>query len=189
LSAVLLWGWLRQSYGIRSETVSSAGGCAWREHRTKQCYAATRCGRNAVCICGSAPRLDLATRVIMVIHAVEWRRPSNTGHLARLALANAEIRLQGLRHRPVSGDGIDPASPSTLVLYPGRGADPLTAEALAARPLTLLVPDGNWVTSADRLSPTQRMRRFWRCYLRIIMYGAFSGSRFSRWRRPIFSIR
>jgi DTW domain-containing protein YfiP len=115
-------------------------------HRTTASFCITCRLRLAVCICGSAPQLDLATRVVMIIHAVEWRRSTNTGHLTRLALANAEIRLHGLHHRPVNSDGIDPAAPSTLVLYPGRGADPLTAETVAAlpRPLTLLVPDGNW---------------------------------------------
>src|SRR5947199_258965 len=69
-------------------------------HRTTSSFCVSCRLRLAVCICGSAPRLDLATRVVMVIHAVEWRRPTNTGHLTRLALANAEIRLQGLHHRP-----------------------------------------------------------------------------------------
>lgn len=122
-------------------------------HRTTSSFCVTCRLRLAVCICGSAPRLDLATRVIMVIHAVEWRRATNTGHLTRLALANAEIRLQGLHRRPVSSDGIDAASPSTLVLYPGRGADPLTPEMLTAmpRPLTLLVPDGNWMQAKNMM--------------------------------------
>jgi DTW domain-containing protein len=122
-------------------------------HRTISSFCISCRLRLSVCICGSAPRLALATRVIMVIHAVEWRRPTNTGHLARLALANAEIRLQGVRHRPVSSDGIDPASPSTLVLYPGHGADLVTPEVLAAlpRPLTLLVPDGNWMQAKNMM--------------------------------------
>jgi DTW domain-containing protein YfiP len=56
------------------------------------------------------------------------------------------VRLHGLPHQTVSSAGIDCASPSTLVLYPGRGAHPLTTEYIASlpRPLTLLVPDGNW---------------------------------------------
>jgi DTW domain-containing protein len=122
-------------------------------HRATSSFCVTCRLRLAVCICGSAPRLDLATRVVMVIHAVEWRRPTNTGHLTRLALANTEIRLQGLHYRPVSSHGIDPASPSTLVLYPGRGADPLTPERLAGlpRPLTLLVPDGNWMQAKNMM--------------------------------------
>jgi DTW domain-containing protein YfiP len=130
-------------------------------HRTTSSFCVACRLRIAVCICGSIPRLDLATRVILVIHAVEWRRPTNTGHLARLALANAEIRLHGVRHRPVSGDGIDPTSPSTLVLYPGCGADPLTPQALAAlpRPLTLLVPDGNWSQAKNMMRRVPMLSR------------------------------
>jgi DTW domain-containing protein len=49
-------------------------------------------------------------------------------------------------HRTVNVDGIDAHSPSTLVLFPGRGAEPLTSTLVAdlPKPLTLLVPDGNW---------------------------------------------
>jgi DTW domain-containing protein YfiP len=102
--------------------------------------------RQPLCICADAPRLDISTRLIAIIHAKEWRRSSNTGYLARLATRDGEVRLHGLTHQTVSSEGIDCVSPSTLVLYPGRGADPLTAKYIAslARPLTLLVPDGNW---------------------------------------------
>ena len=87
------------------------------------------------------------------MHASEWARSSNTGHLARLAIRNAEIRLQGLPHRPVSGEGIDAQSPSTLVLYPDPEAPPLTREFLAPleRPLTLVVPDGNWMQAKNMM--------------------------------------
>jgi DTW domain-containing protein YfiP len=122
-------------------------------HRTTSSFCVACRLRLAVCICGSAPRLHLATRVVMVIHAVEWRRPTNTGHLTRLALANSEIRVHGLHRRPVSSDDIDSTSPSTLVLYPGRGADALTPETLAElpRPLTLLVPDGTWMQAKNMM--------------------------------------
>jgi DTW domain-containing protein YfiP len=41
---------------------------------------------------------------------------------------------------------VDARAASTLVLFPGRGAEPLTATYVATlpRPLTLLIPDGNW---------------------------------------------
>jgi DTW domain-containing protein len=102
--------------------------------------------RQEVCVCAGAPRLDVSTRLIVIIHGKEWRRSSNTGYLARLATRDGEVRVHGLRNQTVSSEGIDFASPSTLVLYPGRGAHPLTTEHIAslARPLTLLVPDGNW---------------------------------------------
>jgi DTW domain-containing protein YfiP len=102
--------------------------------------------RTAVCICGDAPRLDLATRVILLMHRYEWGRSSNTGHLVRLALGNAEIRIHGRRRR-IAEDGIDPRS--TLLLFPSHGADILSDELLAdvSRPMTLVVPDGNWSQS------------------------------------------
>jgi len=110
--------------------------------------------RREDCICAQAPHLRIATRLIVIIHSKEWRRTTNTGHFARLAIQDSEVRLHGSPKQQVSSAGIESASPSTLVLYPGRGADPLSAESIAAlpRPLTLLVPDGNW-------NQTQHMMR------------------------------
>src|SRR5271167_1359476 len=98
------------------------------------------------CVCAQAPQLQISTRLLVIIHSKEWRRTTNTGHFARLAIQGAEVRLHGAPKQQVSSAGVEAASASTLVLYPGRGADPLSAESIAAlpRPLTLLVPDGNW---------------------------------------------
>ena len=109
-----------------------------------QCCTGCRL-RPEVCVCAQAPRLSVSTRVIVVIHSKEWRRSTNTGHLARLAVQGGEIRIHGSPRHALSSEGIDSSS-STLVLYPGRGAIPLTAEYVASlrRPVTLLIPDGNW---------------------------------------------
>ncbi len=109
--------------------------------------------RIADCVCAIAPRLSITTRVIVVIHAKEWRRSSNTGYLARLALETGEVRLHGLRNEIIDSSGIDAGSPATLALYPGRGALPLTADLLSKlpRPLTLLVPDGNWMQAKNMM--------------------------------------
>src|SRR6266436_819612 len=95
-----------------------------------QCCAGCRL-RPEVCVCADAPRLDVSTRLIVIIHSKEWRRSTNTGYLARLATRDGEVRLHGLPHRTVSDAGIDAVSPSTLVLFPGRGAQPLTTEHVA----------------------------------------------------------
>jgi DTW domain-containing protein YfiP len=102
--------------------------------------------RSSECVCELAPRLQLATRLFVIVHCKEWRRTTNTGHLARLAVDGGVVRQHGLMHRTVNSDGIEPLSPSTLVLFPGRGAEPLTPALIAdlPQPLTLLVPDGNW---------------------------------------------
>jgi tRNA-uridine aminocarboxypropyltransferase len=102
--------------------------------------------RRHECVCEYAPRLRFATRVFVIVHCKEWRRTTNTGHLARLAIDGGVVRQHGLLDRPIQLDDIDAGSPSTLVLFPGRGAEMLTPEFVAElpRPLTLLVPDGNW---------------------------------------------
>ena len=109
--------------------------------------------RIADCACAEAPRLDIATRLIVIIHAKEWRRSSNTGYLARLATKAGEVRVHGLPHQAISSEGIDAGSRATLALYPGRGAIPLTAAFLTSlpRPLTLLVPDGNWMQAKNMM--------------------------------------
>src|SRR4051812_2701705 len=80
------------------------------------------------CVCPLSPRLALDTRVVVVMHSREWRRGSNTGHFAQLALTNAEVRLHGLPDRPFDSGGIEPTAPTTLVLFPNRGGRPLTPE-------------------------------------------------------------
>lgn len=99
-----------------------------------------------LCVCDIFPRLDLPTRLIVLIHARENWRPSNTGHLARLALRNSKV--------VVRKDPIDYAHTATLVgdpknavvLFPRENAQALTPELVASlpRPLTLICPDGSW---------------------------------------------
>ena len=101
--------------------------------------------RQEHCVCARAPHLCISTRLIVIIHSKEWRRTTNTGHFARLAIQSAEVRVHGSPKQRMNISDVE-ASASTLVLYPGRGATPLSSASIAAlaRPLTLLVPDGNW---------------------------------------------
>jgi DTW domain-containing protein len=107
-----------------------------------QCVACRQ--RLPVCVCSAAPRLDLATRLILLVHAAEWGRSTNTGHLLRLAVRNPEIHIHG-RERPHALPE-EPTAGSVLALFPRPGVQALTAEFAESlpRPITLLVPDGNW---------------------------------------------
>ncbi|HEX3315627.1 MAG TPA: tRNA-uridine aminocarboxypropyltransferase [Gemmataceae bacterium] len=98
--------------------------------------------RLPVCVCSAAPRLDLATRLVLLVHAAEWGRSTNTGHLLRLAVRDPEIHVHGWQRRQA---GAEPM-PSALVLFPRPGAAVLTRAMAAAlpQPITLLIPDGNW---------------------------------------------
>ena len=90
--------------------------------------------------------LDLRTRVVVLTHEQERRKPTNTGRLVPVALTNSEVRIRGRKGAPMPTEGLVAADRRTLVLYPSDRALELTPERvlLDPRPITLVVPDGNW---------------------------------------------
>lgn len=113
-----------------------------------------RCRMHAeLCLCAELPRLELRTRVVLLMHAQEVNKPSNTGRLAHLCLPNSEIRLRGSRDRaPLDLAGLVDESHETWMLYLSERSE-LLDERLAAsatKPVRLLVLDGNW-SQASRL--------------------------------------
>jgi DTW domain-containing protein YfiP len=82
-----------------------------------------------LCLCAELPRIETRARVILVPHALEWERPSNTGRVAALTLTGCEVITW--RHDLV----IDAEAP--LVLYPG-------GELITPSDRPLIVPDGTW---------------------------------------------
>lgn len=103
--------------------------------------------QEALCVCGLIPRLETRTRLVVLMHATEERKPTNTGRLAHLCLPNSEVRVRGQPDRvPVSLDGLVDDSHETLLLTLSDRSEELTPELLAGveRPVRLLVPDGNW---------------------------------------------
>jgi DTW domain-containing protein YfiP len=103
-----------------------------------------------LCICNAAPRLDLATRLILVMHRREWAKPTATGPLALTVLTNSELRIQGDQEQPLDFRDLDTDQRRTLLLYPGEEARILSRSLLSAdpRPVNLVVPDGNWRQAA-----------------------------------------
>ena len=111
----------------------------------------TRCDRclmrAELCLCSLAPSLRLATRVVLLMHAQERHKPSNTGRLALLSLQNSEVRYRGLREGPpLSLDGLEDDEYETWMLYFSPASVALTPELVAQtkKPVRLLVPDGTW---------------------------------------------
>jgi DTW domain-containing protein YfiP len=111
-----------------------------------------RCGRcrmlGPLCVCAlmPSPRLETRTRLVLVIHRFEDRKPTNTGRLAAECLANSEVVVRGHASQPTPPLSWDPGS-TPLLLFPHDGATPLDAlpgRAGSERPVTLIVPDGNW---------------------------------------------
>lgn len=116
-----------------------------RSERCPQCRLHSR-----LCICQAIHRLDLGTRLILVMHHREWPRPTATGPLALAVLINSELRIQGHREQMLDFRDLDSAERRTLLLYPGEEADILDRNLLSAdpRPVNLVVPDGNWRQAA-----------------------------------------
>lgn len=95
-----------------------------------------------LCICPLVPRLRTRTRVTVLIHHLESRKPSNTGRLAARCLEGSTVEYVGQRHRLIEPPRILDEVP--LVLFPAAEAVPLTEYAATAQPVALFVPDGNW---------------------------------------------
>lgn len=100
-----------------------------------------RCQMHAsLCVCALIPRVETRTRVVLVIHRYEHRKPSNTGRLALECLPNSALVVRGHEARPSEALAVDPAS-QALLLFPHEDAVPLEPSSL---PVTLIVPDGTW---------------------------------------------
>lgn len=99
-----------------------------------------------VCFCDEIPRIDIATRVVLVAHKREVRKPTNTGRLAMLALNDCELHVRGHRDQPVDLSGVLVPGRRTWLLFPSKDAVVLSRRLVESdvRPITLLVPDGTW---------------------------------------------
>lgn len=105
---------------------------------------ANRCGlclmHIGLCVCPLVPRIETQTRLILVIHHTEIRKPTNTGHLGASCLVNSEVHVRGRHGAPSAA--IDWGKRRPLLLFPHEGeAEPLEP---MTEPVALIVPDGNW---------------------------------------------
>jgi DTW domain-containing protein len=102
----------------------------------------------SLCICDLIPRLELKTRVALIVHAKELKRTTNTGRLAIKALVNSEMRVRGESNSKTALDLSDllSAEYQSFLFYPSEDAVELTFDLVAATalPIQLIVPDGNW---------------------------------------------
>jgi DTW domain-containing protein YfiP len=99
-----------------------------------------------LCICALVPRLETSTRLVLVIHHREIRKPTNTGALAARCLANSEVHVTGVLGRPTDYARLGASVGTNLYLFPSPDAPVLTPALRDAlpRPFRLIVPDGNW---------------------------------------------
>jgi DTW domain-containing protein len=95
------------------------------------------------CICALIPKLDLKTKLSLVIHHRELKRTTNTGRLAVEALTNSEMIVRGKDRSRLDLTSILSPEYETYVLQPCEGALDIS-ELKSSRPVQLIVSDGNW---------------------------------------------
>ncbi len=128
---------------------ADAAGPSGRGYRAQRCPGCRQLPEH--CICALLKCHALRTRVVVVMHHAEYAKPTNTGWLVEPLLEGAEVRLRGLRDKPLREDDLDPER--CALLYPGSASAVLGEAPLPTGwPSTLVVPDGTW-------TQTQRMVR------------------------------
>jgi len=111
------------------------------------------------CLCPSIPRLEVGVRVLVVRHASEFPRLTNSGRWAAAALVGSEVYDHALDetrtdHHLAAVLGEGPA----WLLYPGSGGE----RPPGPLPRTLVVPDATWSQArrmVQRLGPLQTLPR------------------------------
>ncbi len=98
------------------------------------------------CICDAIPRLDLKTKITLIVHAKELKRTTNTGSLALKSLVNSEMKIRGLEKSVLDLTSLLTQDYQTYLFYPSVDAVELNHELISKSklPVQLLVPDGNW---------------------------------------------
>lgn len=95
------------------------------------------------CICDSIPKLDLKTRVSLIIHAKELKRTTNTGTLALHALVNSQMLIRGQTTERLDLSSLLVPEYDSYVLFPSEEAMDLE-NLKTQKPIQLIVTDGNW---------------------------------------------
>lgn len=98
------------------------------------------------CLCDVVPRIELRTKVCLVIHHRELSRSSNTGLLALRALVNSEMRIRGEGREALDLKDLITLQYRTFLFYPSGDAAELDQALVMqeSKPIQLLVPDGTW---------------------------------------------
>jgi DTW domain-containing protein YfiP len=126
---------------------------------------------SALCLCVDVPRVETRTRFLVLRHARQANKKSNTAHFAAMALAGATLVDYGDAGPRFDDAGLD--APGTVLLFPGGPTTPPEP-----RPARVVVVDGSW-SQARRM--VQRIPAL-RALPRLSLPGPAPGTR--RLRRP-----
>jgi len=99
-----------------------------------------------LCLCDAVPRIELRTKICLVIHHRELSRSSNTGLLAVRALVNSEVRIRSEGRVALDLKDVLSSQYRTFLFYPTDDAVELDKALVMQEhtPIQLIVPDGTW---------------------------------------------
>lgn len=102
--------------------------------------------QNRVCICDREPRIDTKIPLHLVIHFKETKRPSNSGLLAARCIKPSYVYKRGDPSLKSADVDFKLGETQPLLLFPAPGAVLLSQEYAQSfsKPVSLIVPDGNW---------------------------------------------
>lgn len=113
---------------------------AVKQNRRQRCQ---QCARPQThCLCDLIPHLPSQTRVLLIQHPDETQHALNTARMTALGLQNSTLIIAETvddleQHLQLPGY-------RACVLFPGEGAQQLSAYQTGQHPLLLVVPDGTW---------------------------------------------
>ena len=107
----------------------------------------------ASCLCPEIPRLSAPFRLVVVRHASERERLSNTALWATLALDGAELLEHGLPGAAFDARAL--LTPGAVALFPSPRAEDAAPGAV---PPVLVVPDGTWTQSRRMMQRIPALR-------------------------------
>ena len=99
-----------------------------------------------LCLCDAVPRIELRTKICLIIHHRELSRSSNTGLLAVRALVNSEVRIRGEGRATLDLKDVLSSQYRTFLFYPTNDAVELDKALVMQEhtPIQLIIPDGTW---------------------------------------------
>jgi DTW domain-containing protein len=105
-----------------------------------------------LCICSIIPNIETQTKVVLIVHSREIKKPSNTGGLACKALTNSCVVIRGIKDQPLNQSEIVEPDEQNLFLFPTEESIPIKTWCdnyrIPKKPVRLIVPDGNWSQAA-----------------------------------------
>lgn len=120
-----------------------------RRHRLPRCRV---CGLHIpLCVCPLMPRVELPVEFILVQHAVEIDRPTNTGRMVMGMLPNSRLITYAARGVPLDESPLREPDTRYLLMFPRSGARVLSPEAVEPAPFrrtALVMLDGSWAQAS-----------------------------------------